>query len=111
MSHIHHLRRRRHREARAIIHLGATSAYVTDNTDIIQMREALGWSARRIVIWWPSWPTSPASGARCRRSAFTHFQPAQPTTVGKRATLWLQDCCSTCGRSSSALDDAAASSA
>ena len=77
--------------AKGIIHLGATSAFVTDNTDILQMREALGIIRRRIVnlmaklrdfAWqWRGTPTL----------AFTHFQPAQLTTVGKRATLWLHD--------------------
>src|ERR1041384_1078406 len=77
--------------AKGIIHLGATSAFVTDNTDILQMREALGIIRRRIVnlmaklrdfAW--KWRGTPAL-------AFTHFQPAQLTTVGKRATLWLHD--------------------
>jgi adenylosuccinate lyase len=77
--------------AKGIIHLGATSAYVTDNTDILQMAEGLRILRRRIVnvmaklrefAWrWRSTPTL----------AFTHFQPAQLTTVGKRATLWLHD--------------------
>jgi adenylosuccinate lyase len=77
--------------AKGIIHLGATSAYVTDNTDILQMREALALLRRRILnvmaklrdfAW--RWRATPAL-------AFTHFQPAQLTTVGKRATLWLHD--------------------
>ena len=77
--------------AKGIIHLGATSAYVTDNTDILQMREGLALLQRRIVnvmaklrdfAW--KWRATPAL-------AFTHFQPAQLTTVGKRATLWLHD--------------------
>jgi len=77
--------------AKGIIHLGATSAFVTDNTDILQMREALGIIRRRVVnlmaklrdfAW--KWRATPAL-------AFTHFQPAQLTTVGKRATLWLHD--------------------
>jgi adenylosuccinate lyase len=77
--------------ARGIIHLGATSAYVTDNTDILQMAEGLRIIRRRIVnlmaklrsfAW--EWRATPAL-------AFTHFQPAQLTTVGKRATLWLHD--------------------
>jgi adenylosuccinate lyase len=77
--------------AKGIIHLGATSAFVTDNTDILQMAEALRIMKRRIVnimarlrafAWqWRGTPTL----------AFTHFQPAQLTTVGKRATLWLHD--------------------
>ncbi|HUP45502.1 MAG TPA: adenylosuccinate lyase [Thermoanaerobaculia bacterium] len=78
-------------KAKGIIHLGATSAYVTDNTDILQMREALAIVQRRILkimarlrefAW--RWRTTPAL-------AFTHFQPAQLTTVGKRAALWLHD--------------------
>ncbi len=77
--------------AKGIIHLGATSAFVTDNTDILQMSEALAIIRRRIVnvmaklrdfAW--RWRATPAL-------AFTHFQPAQLTTVGKRATLWLHD--------------------
>jgi adenylosuccinate lyase len=77
--------------AKGIIHLGATSAYVTDNTDILQMAEALRIVRRRIVnlmaklrnfAW--KWRATP-------QLAFTHFQPAQLTTVGKRATLWLHD--------------------
>ncbi|HEY2323038.1 MAG TPA: adenylosuccinate lyase [Thermoanaerobaculia bacterium] len=77
--------------AKGIIHLGATSAYVTDNTDILQMAEALRIIRRRIVnlmaklrdfAW--KWRATP-------QLAFTHFQPAQLTTVGKRATLWLHD--------------------
>ncbi|MCU1244350.1 MAG: adenylosuccinate lyase, partial [Acidobacteria bacterium] len=77
--------------AKGIIHLGATSAYVTDNTDILQMAEGLRILRRRIVnllaklrefAW--TWRRTPAL-------AFTHFQPAQLTTVGKRATLWMHD--------------------
>ena len=77
--------------AQGIIHLGATSAYVTDNTDILQMAEGLRIIRRRIVnlmaklrafAW--KWRATPAL-------AFTHFQPAQLTTVGKRATLWLHE--------------------
>jgi adenylosuccinate lyase len=77
--------------AKGIIHLGATSAFVTDNTDILQMAEGLRIVRRRLVnimsklrdfAWrWRATPTL----------AFTHFQPAQLTTVGKRATLWLHD--------------------
>jgi adenylosuccinate lyase len=77
--------------AKAIIHLGATSAYVTDNTDILQMSEALKIVKQRIVnvmaklrefAW--KWRATP-------QLAYTHFQPAQLTTVGKRASLWLHD--------------------
>lgn len=90
MAHVHHLGEQAP-EARAIIHLGATSAYVGDNTDLIQHREALKLVARRIV----ATVAALSSFARQHRDlptlGFTHFQPAQPTTVGKRATLWIQD--------------------
>lgn len=78
-------------EARPIIHLGATSSYVGDNTDLILMKEALVQirsslagvivELARFALKYKSLPTL----------AYTHFQPAQPTTLGKRATLWLQD--------------------
>jgi adenylosuccinate lyase len=78
-------------KARAIIHLGATSCYVTDNADLILMREGLQLLARRLaaVI------DQLAQFAQQHRSlpclGFTHLQPAQPTTVGKRACLWAYD--------------------
>ncbi len=77
--------------ARAIIHLGATSCYVTDNTDLILMREALGMVRDRLVA------VIDRLGQFAHRYrdlpclAFTHLQPAQPTTVGKRACLWAYD--------------------
>lgn len=77
--------------ARPIIHLGATSCYVTDNTDLILMRRSLDLLAKRLagVI------DRLAQFADQHRSlaclGFTHLQPAQPTTMGKRACLWLQD--------------------
>jgi len=78
-------------EARAVIHLGATSAYVTDNTELLQQREALRLVRRRLV----ACVAALADFAREHRAlptlGFTHFQTAQPTTVGKRATLWIQD--------------------
>ena len=90
MAHVHHLGEQAP-AARAIIHLGATSAYVGDNTDLIQHREALKLVARRIA----AVVAALARFAREHRDlptlGFTHFQPAQPTTVGKRATLWIQD--------------------
>lgn len=90
MAHVHHLGEQAP-EARAIIHLGATSAFVGDNTDLIQHREALLLVRRRIV----NCVAALADFAREHRDlptlGFTHFQPAQPTTVGKRATLWIQD--------------------
>ncbi|MCI8270938.1 MAG: adenylosuccinate lyase [Erysipelotrichaceae bacterium] len=78
-------------KAKGIIHLGATSCYVGDNTDLIIMHEALRLIRRKIIniikqlsdfsLTYKSLPTL----------AFTHFQPAQPTTLGKRAALWMQD--------------------
>jgi adenylosuccinate lyase len=78
-------------KAKPIIHLGATSCFVGDNTDIIQMKESMQILQKRLLnlikslrdfsLEWKSLPTL----------GFTHYQPAQLTTVGKRATLWLQD--------------------
>ncbi|MEX2582222.1 MAG: adenylosuccinate lyase [Gemmatimonadota bacterium] len=90
MAHVHHLGEQAP-AARGIIHLGATSAYVGDNTDLIQHREGLLLVRRRLI----GVISALAEFAREHRAlatlGFTHFQPAQPTTVGKRATLWLQD--------------------
>ncbi len=78
-------------KAKGIIHLGATSCYVGDNTDIIVMAEALKLVKAKLVnvieklsVFAEKYKAQPTL-------AFTHFQPAQPTTVGKRATLWLQE--------------------
>lgn len=90
MAHVHQLGEQAP-EARGIIHLGATSAFVGDNTDLIQHREALTLVRTRLV----GVIAALADFARRYRDlptlGFTHFQPAQPTTVGKRATLWVQD--------------------
>lgn len=77
--------------AKGIIHLGATSAYVTDNTDILQMREALTIVRRRVVNIMAKLREFAWQRRGLATLAFTHFQPAQLTTVGKRATLWLHD--------------------
>ncbi|MCA9788088.1 MAG: adenylosuccinate lyase, partial [Candidatus Cloacimonetes bacterium] len=78
-------------EAAGIIHLGATSCFVGDNTDLLQMREGLLLLQRRLLgvirrlaAFCATWADTPTLG-------YTHAQPAQPTTVGKRASLWLQD--------------------
>ena len=78
-------------DAKPIIHLGATSCYVGDNTDVIIMHEALEVVRKKIVNvinalcdFAEKYKDMPTLG-------FTHFQPAQLTTVGKRATLWIQD--------------------
>ncbi|MDD6212322.1 MAG: adenylosuccinate lyase [Clostridiales bacterium] len=78
-------------KAKGIIHLGATSCYVGDNTDLIIMTEALKLVKRKLV----NVMNCLADFARQYKGqptlGFTHFQPAQPTTVGKRATLWLME--------------------
>ena len=80
-------------KAKGIIHLGATSCYVGDNTDIIIMREALRMVRKKLINVMAELAKFADSYKNQPTLAFTHFQPAQPTTVGKRATLWLQDLC------------------
>ena len=77
--------------ARGVIHLGATSAYVTDNADLVQMKRGLEMLRARLLgllgvfaVFARKWRAEPTLG-------YTHLQPAQLTTVGKRATLWMQD--------------------
>ncbi len=77
--------------ARGIIHLGATSAFVGDNTDLIQHREALQVVRARILRCVEALAAFAKEHRELPTLGFTHFQPAQPTTVGKRATLWIQD--------------------
>ena len=90
MAHVHHFGEVAP-DAKAFIHLGATSAFVTDNTELLQHRDALLLVRRRLL----SCIAALAGFAREHRAlptlGFTHFQPAQPTTVGKRATLWIHD--------------------
>ena len=78
-------------KARGIIHLGATSCYVGDNTDIIVMAEALKLIRKKLVSVIDELSRFADRYKAQPTLAFTHFQPAQPTTVGKRATLWLQE--------------------
>ena len=77
--------------AKGIIHLGATSCYVGDNTDIIIMREALRLVRKKLINVIAELAKFADTYKNQPTLAFTHFQPAQPTTVGKRATLWLMD--------------------
>ena len=77
--------------AAGILHLGATSCYVTDNGDLILYREALRYLRNELLkllkilaVFAERWKTVPTLG-------YTHYQPAQPVTIGKRAALWLQD--------------------
>ena len=78
-------------KAKGIIHLGATSCYVGDNTDIIIMTEALRLVRKKLVNVIAELSRFAEKYKEQPTLGFTHFQPAQPTTVGKRATLWLQD--------------------
>lgn len=90
MSHVHAFGEQCPK-ARPIIHLGATSCYVADNTDVIQLREALVLTQQRLA----QLVQVMAAFARTHRAlptlGFTHYQPAQLVTVGKRCCLWLQD--------------------
>ena len=78
-------------KAKGIIHLGATSCYVGDNTDIIVMAEALKLVQKKLVNVLAELSKFADKYKDQPTLAFTHFQPAQPTTVGKRATLWTQE--------------------
>ena len=77
--------------AKGIIHLGATSCYVGDNTDIIIMTEGLQLIRNKLITVIRNLSKFADEYKALPTLAFTHFQPAQPTTVGKRATLWLQE--------------------
>ena len=78
-------------KAKGIIHLGATSCYVGDNTDIIVMKEALKLIKKKLVCVIDELAKFAREYKDLPTLAFTHFQPAQPTTVGKRATLWINE--------------------
>ena len=78
-------------KAKGIIHLGATSCYVGDNTDIIIMKEALLLVRKKLINVIAELAKFADQYKKLPTLAFTHFQPAQPTTVGKRATLWTQE--------------------
>jgi adenylosuccinate lyase len=78
-------------KAAGIIHLGATSCYVGDNTDIIIMRDALRLVRKKLINVIAKLSEFATEYKDLPTLAFTHFQPAQPTTVGKRATLWLNE--------------------
>ncbi len=78
-------------KAKGIIHLGATSCYVGDNTDLILMTEALKLIRKKLLNVLAKLAEFAKEYKELPTLAFTHFQPAQPTTVGKRATLWMQE--------------------
>ena len=77
--------------AAGIIHLGATSCFVTDNTDLIVYRDALKLLHKRVLVVMNNLANFALKYKNLPTLGYTHFQPAQPTTVGKRATLWLYD--------------------
>jgi adenylosuccinate lyase len=77
--------------AKAVIHLGATSAFVTDNSELMQHEQALHLVLRRLISCVAALADFASKYRDLPTLGYTHFQPAQPTTVGKRATLWLQD--------------------
>ncbi len=78
-------------EAAGIIHLGATSCFVTDNADIVIFRDALKLLHKRLLAVLSALKDFALKYKALATLGYTHFQPAQPTTVGKRATLWLYD--------------------
>src|SRR5690606_24799828 len=78
-------------QARGIIHLGATSAFVVDNTELIQMRDGLLLLRAKLLRLIADLADFAARHKDLATLGYTHFQPAQLTTVGKRACLWLQD--------------------
>ncbi|UUM13083.1 adenylosuccinate lyase [Clostridiaceae bacterium HFYG-1003] len=90
MSHVHAFGLQAEK-ARGIIHLGATSCYVGDNTDLIVMREAMLLIRRKLVAVIRNLKRFALETKDLPTLGFTHYQPAQLTTVGKRASLWLQD--------------------
>ena len=90
MAHVHHFGEAAP-AAKGVIHLGATSAFVTDNSELMQHREALRLTRKRLLAAIRALTEFAREHRALPTLGFTHFQPAQPTTVGKRATLWIQD--------------------
>jgi adenylosuccinate lyase len=90
--------------ARPFIHLGATSAYVTDNADLVILREGLKLLEARLGAALRALRGFAARYRALPTLAYTHLQPAQLTTVGKRATLWIQDLATDCAEISHRLD-------
>lgn len=78
-------------DAKGIIHLGATSSFVTDNADLIQLKEALTLLFHKLLYLIDLLAKLAKKHASDPCLSYTHYQPAQPTTIGKRISLWLQD--------------------
>lgn len=93
MAHVRHFGEKAGADAAKIIHLGATSCFVTDNAELIMIREGLELIADRLVAAIDALAKFAREHGELACLAFTHFQPAQLTTVGKRACLWAQDLC------------------
>lgn len=91
MAHVHHFGERVGPQAEKIIHLGATSCYVTDNAELVIMRDGLELAMDRLYTVIEQLATFSRAHRDLATLAYTHFQPAQLTTVGKRACLWMQD--------------------
>ena len=90
MAHVHHFGDQAP-AAKSYLHLGATSAFVTDNADVLVMRDGLRLVLGRLITVLDALSGFARANAALPCLAYTHFQPAQLTTVGKRATLWMQD--------------------
>lgn len=90
MAHLHTFAEQ-HPPARAFLHLGATSCFITDNSDLVILRQALRLVESSLVSVMEQLAEFALEHRNLATVGYTHFQPAQPTTVGKRACLWLQD--------------------
>lgn len=91
MAHVHHFGEEAGADAEKVIHLGATSCFVTDNAELVMMREGLGLLMDRMYTAIAQLRDFAKEHAQQPTQAYTHYQPAQLTTVGKRACLWVQD--------------------
>ena len=91
MAHVHHYGELAGKEAAGIIHLGATSCYVTDNAELVMMRDGLDLMMDRLYTAIDQLSNFAREYKDLPVQAYTHYQPAQLTTVGKRACLWIQD--------------------
>src|SRR5690606_1575274 len=91
MAHVHHFGEKAGADAEKIIHLGATSCFVTDNAELVMLRDGLELVMDRLYTAVAQLADFASEYRSEPTQAYTHFQPAQLTTVGKRACLWAQD--------------------